>query len=140
MMSLAARTHYDVLGVSRHASIDEVKDAYRALVKKWHPDVNHTAEAETRFKEIQKSFAVLNNYADRSDYDAELRSIEASNLPRDAMDIIMDRFGATAEHSTPRRPKVKKVKKQKLKKAHVFLDEVPDGFGDDTLGEIIPEA
>ena len=46
------RDYYEVLGVARGASSDEVKRAYRQLARKYHPDVNREPNAESRFKEI----------------------------------------------------------------------------------------
>ena len=136
MTGLAVRTHYQVLGISRSANEREIKDAYRQLVKRWHPDVCKEPDAEMRFKELQKAVAVLCDRVKRRDYDSDLTSIEASGLPRDAVDMVMDRFNVT---SSPE-PRKKKQKKGRKKKAHVFIDEIPDGFEqDETMGGIIPD-
>ena len=65
------RDYYEVLGVGRDASADEIKKAYRALAKKYHPDVNPgDAEAEQKFKEINEAYGVLSDPDKRSKYDA----------------------------------------------------------------------
>jgi DnaJ-class molecular chaperone len=61
---------YAILGVSRTATADEIKRAYRALAKKYHPDQNRNdATAEARFKEIQHAYSVLNDKDKRARYD-----------------------------------------------------------------------
>ena len=52
---MAKRDCYDVLGVSKDATDDEIKKAYRKLSKKFHPDVNKEAGAEKKFKELAKA-------------------------------------------------------------------------------------
>ncbi len=62
--------HYAALGVSRQASDEEVKKAYRKLVRQWHPDVNPgNREAEERFKQITAAFEVLSDAEKRKLYD-----------------------------------------------------------------------
>ena len=63
------RDYYEVLGVSRDATMDDIKRAYRKLVKKYHPDVNKEPDAEEKFKEIQEAYEVLSNESKRSAYD-----------------------------------------------------------------------
>jgi len=64
------RDHYEVLGVSRTASAEEIKRAYRKLAKQYHPDRNPGDKAaQTRFKEVQAAYEVLNNPKKRRAYD-----------------------------------------------------------------------
>ena len=54
---MAKRDYYEVLGLSKGASSDEIKKAYRKLAKKYHPDVNKAKDAEEKFKEINEAYA-----------------------------------------------------------------------------------
>lgn len=63
------RDYYEVLGVGRNASADDLRSAYRNLAKQYHPDVNKEAGAEERFKEINEAYAVLSDPERKSAYD-----------------------------------------------------------------------
>ncbi|HHX28385.1 MAG: molecular chaperone DnaJ [Bacillota bacterium] len=66
-----SRDYYEVLGVGRDASQDEIKRAFRQLAKKHHPDANPgDKDAEARFKEINEAYEVLSDPTKRSNYDA----------------------------------------------------------------------
>jgi molecular chaperone DnaJ len=63
------RDYYEVLGVQRDASKDEIKDAYRKLALQYHPDRNKSPDAEEKFKEISEAYAVLSDDEKRQQYD-----------------------------------------------------------------------
>ncbi len=63
------RDYYDVLGVAKTASSDELKKAYRKLALEWHPDRNKSADAHEKFKEINEAYEVLSDAKKRSTYD-----------------------------------------------------------------------
>ena len=70
MVSMAKRDYYEVLGVSKNASDDEIKKAYRKLAVKYHPDKNPgDKEAEAKFKEINEAHDVLSDKQKRARYD-----------------------------------------------------------------------
>src|SRR5687767_13457810 len=67
---MAKQDYYEILGVRRDASEKEIKQAYRRLARRYHPDVNPgDATAEQKFKEISEAYAVLSNPEDRKKYD-----------------------------------------------------------------------
>ena len=65
---MAKRDCYEVLGVSKTASEDEIKRAYRTLAKKYHPDVSKEENAAEKFKEVQEAYEVLSDPTKREQY------------------------------------------------------------------------
>lgn len=61
--------HYGVLGVPRNASAEEIRSAYRRLARQYHPDVNSSADASARFKEITQAYEILSDPERRQRYD-----------------------------------------------------------------------
>ena len=68
-MSVAFRDYYEVLGVSRDASAEDIRAAYRNLARRYHPDVNKEPGAEDRFKEVSEAYEVLRDEEKRERYD-----------------------------------------------------------------------
>ncbi len=66
---MADKDYYSVLGVSKSASADEIKKAYRKLALEYHPDRNKGKEAGAKFKEVTKAYEVLSNEEKRKTYD-----------------------------------------------------------------------
>lgn len=66
---MANKDYYSTLGISRTASADEIKSAYKKLAKQWHPDVNKAANATEKFKEINEAYSVLSDQQKRQTYD-----------------------------------------------------------------------
>ncbi|MDT4893450.1 MAG: curved DNA-binding protein [Pseudonocardiales bacterium] len=89
-----ARDFYDVLGVDRGASADDIQRAFRRLARQYHPDVNKDPGAEDRFKEINEAYHVLSDPGTRSRYD---------RFGPDFRQIPEDFAGATAGGPRPQR-------------------------------------
>lgn len=66
---MSKRDYYEVLGVSKQASKDEIKKAYRKLSKKYHPDINKEADADEKFKEVKEAYEVLSDDQKKAHYD-----------------------------------------------------------------------
>jgi curved DNA-binding protein len=63
------KDYYEIMGVPREASQDDIKKAYRKLARKYHPDVSKVADAEERFKELGEAYEVLKDPEKREAYD-----------------------------------------------------------------------
>ena len=92
----AKRDYYDVLGVPRNASQEEIKRAYRRLARQYHPDVNKSPDAEAKFKEINEAYQVLSDREKRAMYD-RFGTVEAPGFEgfgfRDPFEIFEEVFG-----------------------------------------------
>lgn len=66
---MSKRDYYEVLGVNRDASQEEIRKAYRKLARQYHPDVNKSPDAEQKFKEATEAYEVLRDSEKRANYD-----------------------------------------------------------------------
>ena len=70
---MASRDYYEILGVGRTASADEIKRAHRKLALEFHPDRNKAEGAAARFNEVQEAYDVLSDADKRKQYDEFVR-------------------------------------------------------------------
>ena len=63
------RDYYEVLGVDKNATQDQIKSAYRKLAKQYHPDLNKSPDAPEKFKEVQEAYEILGDEQKRKTYD-----------------------------------------------------------------------
>jgi molecular chaperone DnaJ len=73
-----SKNYYDILGVNKNASEDEIKKAYKQLAKKWHPDLNASAEAQSKFQEISEAYDCLSDSNKKSYYDRTGNTADAA--------------------------------------------------------------
>lgn len=66
---MAKRDYYEVLGLNKNATKDEIRSAYRKLAKQYHPDINKSPDAPEKFKEVQEAYDVLSDDKKRATYD-----------------------------------------------------------------------
>lgn len=66
---MSKRDYYEVLGIDRNATKEEIKKAYRKLARKYHPDVSKEPDAEEKFKEVKEAYEVLSDDQKRAQYD-----------------------------------------------------------------------
>lgn len=96
---MAQKDYYETLGISRNASDDEIKNAFRNLARKYHPDVSKESNAEEKFKEINEAYGILSDADKRAAYDryGEAGISGMGGMPDyttvDFSDIFEDLFG-----------------------------------------------
>ena len=66
---MSKRDYYEVLGLSKSATKEEIRRAYRTLSKKYHPDFNKAADAEDKFKEATEAYEILSDESKKANYD-----------------------------------------------------------------------
>ena len=65
-----SKNYYKILDISEFSTSDEIKNAYRKLARKWHPDIaGNTPDVIAKFKEINEAYEILSNCIKKSDYD-----------------------------------------------------------------------
>jgi molecular chaperone DnaJ len=117
--------HYEVLGVSREATQDEIKKAYRRLARELHPDVNPGADASERFKLVTHAYDVLSDPQQRQQYDLGPQAGFGGQGFGGFGDIFETFFGGGAGGGAGRGPRSRRERGQDaLLRVEVDLDEV----------------
>lgn len=88
------RDYYDVLGINKSATEEEIKKAYKKMALKYHPDRNKEADAEAKFKEINEAYSVLSDKDKKEKYDRfGFNGLEGNTVPEDFNDMFSSLFG-----------------------------------------------
>lgn len=138
------KDHYHTLGVSRRASTEEIRAAYRALAKKHHPDVSKGSggsggESDEAFTRVALAYEVLSDTAKRREYDAELERAERfaesqRSGPRYSWENIAGNRGAGAKGkkdaagATTREPRERGARPGKGERHLAEFDDLYDTF------------
>ena len=77
------RDYYEILGVGRSASADEIRNAFRVNARKYHPDINKDPDAEDKFKEINEAYQVLSDPDKRAAHKSCVLRVEADDTRPD---------------------------------------------------------
>ena len=100
------KNYYEILGINKNASQDDIKNAYRKLAKKYHPDLHpNDKEAEEKFKEINEAYGVLSDVTKKNNYD-NFGSADASANPFSGnpfSDIFGDFFSGFGGNAHPKK-------------------------------------
>jgi len=102
-MAVKFQDYYEILGVARNASQDDIQKAYRRLARKYHPDVNKEKGAEDKFKQVQEAYEVLKDDAKRKRYDLLGKNYKAGqpfNAPEGFEDLFNQFKGAAKNGRT----------------------------------------
>lgn len=75
------KNYYDVLGLDRNAEPDRIKRAFRDLAIRYHPDINHTPEAQVKMREINDAYSILGNPEEKRKYDASFSTTFSETAP-----------------------------------------------------------
>ena len=152
------RDYYEVLGVSKNATDDEIKSAFRKLAKKYHPDINKDPDAPNKFKEAQEAYAVLSDKQKRAQYDqfghaafdqntggmggfSNMGGFDFNGFDINLDDIIDNMFGTGSGRTRGRTRKTKGA--DLLKKVDLTFEEAVFGSEKDfkvTVTEKCPEC
>ena len=92
------KNYYEILGIAKNASQEEISKAYRAMARKYHPDTCKEPDATDRFKEIAEAYEVLNDTDKRGRYDRGESPTQRPRRGRSPQDIFVDLFGAEEEN------------------------------------------
>jgi DnaJ-class molecular chaperone len=85
---MSRRDLYHILGVSKHANVDEIKTAFRRAAKRLHPDAaGNDPKSQERFREAQEAYRILSDVSQRARYDESERAIKTIKIQPEVMGI-----------------------------------------------------
>jgi len=116
-------THYDILGINKNATLNEIKAAYKSLAKKYHPDIN--PNTSDLFKQINEAYSVLSDSVKRHEYDSLL-----SNDDLDIEDLTDDDLDAIISKLEELRKEIYNKEKQKTKSSYKKPKQVTESIFD----------
>ena len=126
--------YYEILGVSKEASFDEIKKAYRKLSLKYHPDKN--GGEDSKFKEINESYSVLSDQSQREMYDMKMAGPNIQGIPNGMHfnpNDIMNMFFGMGQGGPPGMPPFFQGGN-----VHIFRNGVPVNINMNTLQKPTP--
>ncbi len=98
---MSNRDYYEILGIPKNASAEDIKSAFRKLARQYHPDVSKEADAEEKFKEINEAYGVLSDPQKRARYDqfgrqglGDMGGVNMHDYTMDFNDLVEELFGS----------------------------------------------
>lgn len=131
---MKSKDYYQILGVPRDATLDVIKNAYRKMARKYHPDVSREPQAELRFKEVGEAYKVLKDPEKRLEYDqiSGFFYIRKEVPPQAARS-----YGYDAKKETRAETKSTKTTSSTSARSNPRTDSHSDGNFGDILGEVM---
>lgn len=131
---MKSKDYYQILGVPRDATLDVIKNAYRKMARKYHPDVSREPQAELRFKEVGEAYKVLKDPEKRLEYD----QISGFFYTRKEVPPQAARsYGFDAKKETRAETKSTKTTSSTSARSNPRTDSHSDGNFGDILGEVM---
>lgn len=118
-------TYYDILGINKNATLNEIKAAYKSLAKKYHPDIN--PNTSDLFKQINEAYSVLSDSVKRHEYDSLLSN---DNCDLDVEDLTDDDLDAIISKLEELRKEIYNKEKQKTKSSYKKPKQVTESIFD----------
>lgn len=132
------KDYYDILGISKNASKEEIKKAYKKLAKQYHPDLNKDKEANEKFKDINEAYSVLSDDTKRSNYDRfgtsgeqfsqDFSGFNNENFGNDFFSDIFENFFGGGMNGFGNKRKKRNKGKDLIYEMEMSLEEAAKGF------------
>ncbi|HZW82460.1 MAG TPA: DnaJ domain-containing protein, partial [Candidatus Deferrimicrobium sp.] len=84
------KDYYQILGINEYATIDDIRTAYKALVKLWHPDICSRPDAYEKFVDIAKAYEILSDEQKRKQYDEGRKASDSTTIEQEKEPAFAD--------------------------------------------------